>query len=385
MKPVVIIGSGLGGYSFVREFRKLDKETPLLVITADDGSAYAKPVLSNALSKGQTADTIPTASASNMQDQFAIQVISSTVVSMIDLADHQLHYDGETLEYDNLVLAIGADPIHIPVEGDAAESVLSINNLLDYRIFCETIKDKQHVTIMGGGLIGCEFANDLSDNGYQAEVVDPASGPLGSLLPTEVADYVKQKLSAINIVWHFGKTVSSINQSNDRYKLTLSNGHVIHTDLLLSAVGLRCRTKLAQDSGLEVNRGIVVNAMLETSDKHVFALGDCAEVAGLVLPFVMPLMHCARALAKTLCGSPTRVSYPAMPVVVKTPACPLVVSPPDRNAKGQWKIEPCDNGDDGIKGLFYVADKLLGFALAGSAVAEKQVLTRQLPAVLVAE
>ena len=91
---------------------------------------------------------------------------------------------------------------------------------------------------------------------------------------------------------------------------------------------LRPRTSLAHEAGLAVNRGIVTNRLLATSAPNVHALGDCAEVDGHTLPYVMPIMQQARALAATLAGTPTPVLYPAMPVIVKTPACPTVVCPP---------------------------------------------------------
>ena len=120
--------------------------------------------------------------------------------------------------------------------------------------------------------------------------------------------------------------------------------------------------------------------MLRTSAPHVYALGDCAEVAGLNLPFVMPIMHGARALAKTLAGEPTEVRYPPMPVVIKTPALATVVAPPPKGTEGAWKIE--GEAPD-IRALFEAPDgALLGFALTGTAAAEKQALTKALPAAL---
>ena len=110
--------------------------------------------------------------------------------------------------------------------------------------------------------------------------------------------------------------------------MTLSDHRVLSVDAVLSSVGLRPRTGLAERAGIAVKRGIVVDRYLATNAPDVYALGDCAEVEGLVLPFVMPIMHAARALAKTLCGEPTRLTYPAMPIVVKTTAYPVVVAPP---------------------------------------------------------
>ena len=122
----------------------------------------------------------------------------------------------------------------------------------------------------------------------------------------------------------------------------------------------------------------MVDRHLQTSDADIFALGDCAEVNGLHLPYIMPIMQCARALAKTLTGTPTQVTYPAMPVAIKTPACPLVVAPPPAIHEPDWCYSETE---DGIKALCYSNDNLVGFALAGDSVREKQSLARSLPPV----
>jgi len=130
---------------------------------------------------------------------------------------------------------------------------------------------------------------------------------------------------------------------------------------------------------LSVHRGIVTDTFLKTSHNDIYALGDCAEVAGHNLLFVAPLIAGAKALAKTLAGAATEAHYPAMPVVVKTPHYPLVVAAPAKSAQGNWAFEQAQSGF-GIKGLFYGEDKsLLGFVLSGDFVKEKQVLAKQLP------
>jgi rubredoxin-NAD+ reductase len=147
---------------------------------------------------------------------------------------------------------------------------------------------------------------------------------------------------------------------------------------MLSAVGLRPRIALAEAAGLAVGRGIVVDDRLRSSAHGVYAIGDCAEVGGLVLPFVMPIMQGARALGQTLAGTPTAVTYPAMPVTVKTPALPVVVCPPLPGVAGQWQTRM---EGDGIRSLFVDEQgDLQGFALSGAAVAEKAGLAGRLAA-----
>ena len=380
MNPIIILGSGLAGYNVAKELRKLDKETPLTVITADSGSFYSKPMLSNALAGKKPPAAIALNSPEQMATQLNATVRAKTRATSVDAAAHTIHIGEETLSYSKLVLALGADQMRLPIAGDAADAIFTVNDLDDYGRFHLLLDGLKRVAIIGAGLIGSEFANDLAVGGHHAEVIDIAALPLGRLLPPQGGEMVRERLKALGVVWHFGTGTKSVNHDGGALKVTLDNGTVISADIVLSAVGLKPRTQLAQAAGLKVNRGIVVNRQLQTSDADIYALGDCMEIEGLVMPYVMPIMHAARALGATLGGKPTPVSFPAMPVMVKTPACPTIVSPPAPASAGEWQVEA---SADGVKSLFVDASgKLLGFALNGAATAERAKLVPQLPPVL---
>jgi rubredoxin-NAD+ reductase len=375
-QPVAIIGSGLAGYTAAREFRKLDAEAPLVILSADHGGFYSKPMLSNAFAQRKDADMLLGKNAAQMAAELRAEVVAHAEVTGIDPEGRTIAVKGGTLPYGKLVLALGADPISLPLQGDGADRVLSVNDLEDYRRFRASVEGRREVAILGAGLIGCEFADDLAGAGYKVHVIDPSPQPLGRLLPPAAGEYMQRRLEGLGIVFHPGTTARAIVLAGERFRLSLADGGTIEADAVLSAVGLRPRTALAQAAGIEVNRGILVDGFLRASHGDIHALGDCAEVEGRVLPFVMPIMHAARALAATLAGRPTPVRYPAMPVVVKTPSCPAVVSPPEPGAAGAWRVQEVDGG---IRALFEDEQgQLLGFSLLGSAVAEKNALAQQL-------
>ncbi|MBP6058101.1 MAG: FAD-dependent oxidoreductase [Nitrosomonas sp.] len=380
--PVVIVGSGLAGYAAARELRKLNTEIPITMLSADHGGFYSKPMLSNALSFGKTPAAIINSDAVQMASQLKISIRPHCRVTAIDQSESVVTLvDGEKIFYDQLVLALGADQVRLPLQGDGVAKILTVNDLDDYESFREALIGKKRITIIGAGLIGCEFANDLVTAGYQVDVVDISAQPLGRLLPPAAGAFIQQKLEAAGVVFHLNTATQGVDQVHERLRLTLTNGESIESDLVLSSVGLRPRTQLAAATGIQVNRGIVVNRLLQTQFANIYALGDCAEVESKVLPFVMPITHAARALAATLTGEPTFVHYPAMPVMVKTPACPTVVSPPDFGMQGEWYVEA---DKDGVKALYRdEAGDLLGYALLGAATKEKNHLTAQLPAILI--
>lgn len=384
MDPVIIIGTGIAGYTLAREFRKLDTESPLLLISADDGASYPKPMLSNALTKGKTPEQLAMFSAEAMSEKLDAQILSFTKVVEIDESHHTITTSrGEKLSYSQLVLALGANAVRIPMDGDAVDDVLSVNDLTDYSVFRDKLLTAKHVAIIGPGLIGCEFANDLLNTGSEVSIIGPSSYPIQNLLPPVVGEQLAENLTKLGANWQLNTTTKSINKNADNsYQLELTNGEIIHADVVLSAVGLRAHTDLAKQTGLTVNRGIVTDIMLKTSADDIYAIGDCAEVAGHNLLFIAPITAAAKSLALTLSGSPTSVSYPAMPVTIKTPCYPLVVAPPTPGLEGEWHYEPIESGF-GLRALFKDDQgDLLGFVLSGDAVGEKRVYGEQLADIL---
>lgn len=379
-QAIVIIGSGLAGYTITREVRKIDKEIPITLISREPGYFYSKPTLSNALAHGKSADQLIGSHADAMGSQLDLAVLGNTDVHTIDTQTQRLHTSAGEIAYGKLVLALGADQIRLQLQGTAANQAMTVNDLEDYSRFRQAIDGRKRVTILGAGLIGCEFANDLMLAGYSVDVIDLAPHALGRLLPEAAARALEQKLSEVGVRWHFGSTAQSIDEHNDAMLITLANGGTIETDAVLSAVGLRPRIQLAQDAGIKTGLGIQVNRQLQTSVESVYAIGDCAEIEGLVLPYVLPIMHAARTLAPVLLGQAATLQYPAMPVTVKTPSYPIVVSPPAKTAVGNWNITEVT---DGMQCRFETSDgQLLGFALLGSATAERAAMAKLLPPVL---
>jgi rubredoxin-NAD+ reductase len=377
---IVIIGSGLAGYTVIRELRKLDKTIPITLVTKEPGYFYSKPMLSTALASNKSAEQLVSTNAEGMATQLEMTILSEADVTAIDTAVQTITTSKGSISYGKLVLGLGADQIRLPLQGNAANEVITVNDLEEYAQFRKTIEGKKRITILGAGLIGCEFANDLVLGSYEVDVIDLAPQALGRLLPGAAAQALQAKLSEAGVRWHFATTVQSVDRNGDFLTITLANGSVITSDVFLSAVGLKPRLDLAKAAGIATAAGITVNRQLETSANNVYAIGDCAEVDGLVLPYVMPIMQAARALAPNLLGQVTSLTYPAMPVMVKTPALPTIVSPPAKGVLGEWKINPVEGG---LEARFESSDgKLLGFALLGTATAQRAALTKELPPIL---
>lgn len=375
--PLVVVGGGLAAWTTVREFRKRDTSTPVTVVTADAGDFYAKPSLSNAFAQRKAPHQLVTTPAAQMAQAMNVQLRPHAQAQSLDTAACTLAVAGETLSYSQLVLATGARPVRAALQGDGAQDVLSVNSLDDFAALHARLVPGAHVLIMGAGLIGCEFANDLAGAGYLVSVVDPGRRPLAGLLPEGASAALQTSLERLGVRWHFGRSLRRVERKDGGLWVELSDGDWMPADVVLSAIGLKPETTLAEGAGLRCARGIVVDEHLRTSDSRIFAIGDCAQydsAGARPLPFVMPIMHAARALADTLAGSPTRVQFPVMPVAVKTPAQPLVVAPPSHGQDGAWLAQ-----DEGVW-HYRAGGETRGFALAGPQTARRMEMTRLLGA-----
>lgn len=375
-KTIVVIGSGLAAYSLVREFRKLDSDTPVLIISQDDGHSYSKPMLSTGFTKNKSADDLSMADPGKMATQLKASIRNFTTVTKVDPQNSSIQINDEVIPYSKLVLALGAKVNKLNFPGSNLSKVVSINDLMDYRAFRKLLAPKQHVLIMGAGLIGCEYANDLIIGGYSVTVVDPASTAMNGLIPTEAGNALATGLKDAGANMLFEHYVHQIDELEDgSLCATLENGQKIPCDLVISAIGLKANIDLAEQAGITCGRGIITDHFLETSATNIFALGDCAETLNEVRLYVLPLMASARALAKTLSGDKTAVHFGIMPVATKTPACPVVAVPPKRES-GTWIFEIENNG---VIGRFNNAsNRTCGFVLTGDAIKQKANLIKEM-------
>jgi rubredoxin-NAD+ reductase len=378
--PVVIVGTGLAGYTVARELRKLDSTVPIVLISQDDGSFYSKPMLSNALAMKKEAHALASFDAAAMAKQLSAEIRTHQHVEHILPDEHTIVVAGEPpLRYGKLVLATGADPRRLRIDGSGADEILSINDLADYARFRQALTGCGSVAILGAGLIGCEFANDLCSAGHAVALIDPASTPLARLLPERTGAVFAKALGQRGIRFYLGRGVAKVERLQAGYRLTLDDGEHVDANLVVSAIGLVPRTALASSAGIAVEQGIRTDAWCRTSAPDVYALGDCAALDGKLRPYVLPIMHAARALARTLNGEATRVAFPVMPVVVKTPAAPAVVVVP--HEEGEWRIDPTtEDKFHAARAVCHHVDhgQPIGFALVGAATEGKAELLKAL-------
>ena len=383
--PLTLIGSGMAALGLVRQLRARDTQRPITLISADSGDDYSKPLLSTGFAKRLPPERLAARSALEVAEQLGVVMRPHTRVTAIDLGARTLSIGPETLPYAELVIATGAAPrVPFAIPDSVASRVFTINDLDDYRAFhaaLEALGRTARVAIIGAGLVGCEYANDLAAGGHRVSVVAPEATPLPRLLPEPLGRVLGEAFVEHGVELHLERQLAALEEEGSRVAVCLEDGQALEADLVLVATGLAPRTALAAEAGLAVSAaGIEVDRMLRTSQSGVYALGDVACVAGVNAMYVQPLQASGKALAATLAGTPTPVSYGAWPILVKTPLLPCVALPPTRPV-ARWRIE--GEGAD-LAALAEAEDgRLIGFALTGACVRRKVELARAAPALLV--
>lgn len=333
---IVIIGSGFAARQLVKNLRKQDSQVAISVIAADSIDEYNKPDLSHVISLRQRADEMTRQSAGEFAEQYNVRLFPYTWITAIDAQARVVKSTDNQWSYDKLVLATGASAFIPPVAG--RELMLTLNSQLEYRACESQLFDARRVLIVGGGLIGSELAMDFTRAGKSVTLVDNAASILASLMPPEVSSRLQHRLTDMGVHLLLKSQLQSLEQTANGIRAAFDRERYVEVDAVISATGLRPETALARSAGVEVNRGIVVDSTLKSSNPDIYALGDCAEIDDQLLPFLQPIQISAMTLAKNLLGGNAPLKLPAMLVKVKTPELPLHLAGETRRSDLNWQI-----------------------------------------------
>ncbi|WP_426712880.1 NADH:flavorubredoxin reductase NorW [Cronobacter muytjensii] len=341
-QELIVIGSGFAARQLVRHLRQQDSTRSVRVIAADSGDDYNKPDLSHVFTNGQRADDLTRQSAGEWAEQSHILLHPFTQATAIDTAARTVTTTAGTFPWRQLVLATGAQAIVPPVEG--SELMFTLNSQQEYRRCEAALRDAKRVLLLGGGLIGTELAMDLNRAGKQVTLVDTGTSLLSSVLVPEISARLQTVLAQNGVTLRLCTGLSSLARHHDSLVATLTDGHQQSVDAVVCAIGLRPDLTLAKSAGLVSRRGIVVDDRLATSHPDIYALGDCAEIRGRLLPFLQPAQLCAMTLARNLCGAAQNLTLPAMLVKVKTPLMPLHLAGDTANRELDWEMRITADG-----------------------------------------
>jgi len=271
---VVIAGGGAAGLAAADMLRREGYEGPLTIISADDAPPVDRPNLSKDYLAGTAQeDWVPLRSSDFYRDRKIELLLSSRISSLDTKRKIVVLENGKQIQFDALLLATGAEPIHLPIEGATDSQVQYLRTFADSKAIIARAVSAKRVVVVGASFIGLEVAASLRARGITIDVVAPENQPLEKIMGPEIGRFIRKLHEDHGVTFHLGQTVKRM----DGRKVILSGGQRLEADFLVLGVGVRPTIALAEQAGLAGDRGIAVNEYLETSAPGIFAAGDIAR------------------------------------------------------------------------------------------------------------
>jgi NADPH-dependent 2,4-dienoyl-CoA reductase/sulfur reductase-like enzyme/nitrite reductase/ring-hydroxylating ferredoxin subunit len=271
---IVIVGGGAAGFAAAEMLRRHEYRGRITMLSHEDAPPVDRPNLSKDYLAGSAPeDWLPLRPDGFYKDN-AIDLRLKTEVASIDpRTRHVVLADGKMIPYDRLLLATGAEPVRLPIPGSDQPHVHVLRSLADCRAIIALATAAKRAVVLGASFIGLEAAASLRARNVEVHVVGLEQRPMERVLGPEMGDFVRALHEEHGVIFHLGDTITAI----DGKRATLQSGGVIEADLVVVGVGVRPRLALAEKCGLAMDRGVVVNAYLETSAPGIYAAGDIAR------------------------------------------------------------------------------------------------------------
>jgi NADPH-dependent 2,4-dienoyl-CoA reductase/sulfur reductase-like enzyme/nitrite reductase/ring-hydroxylating ferredoxin subunit len=273
-EKIVIVGGGAAGFAAADMLRRMEYSGDIVMLSDDSAAPVDRPNLSKDYLAGSAPEDWLPLRPDEFYHEAAIDLRLKTEIVSIDAgAKKVMVADGGAVSYDRLLLATGAEPVRLPVPGADQPHVHTLRSLADCRAIIASTAGARRAVVIGASFIGLEAAAALRARDIEVHVVAPEQRPMERVLGPEMGDFVRALHEEHGVIFHLGDTVVAI----DGKRATLKSGGVLEADLIIVGVGVRPRLALAEKAGLALDRGVVVNACLETSIPGVFAAGDIAR------------------------------------------------------------------------------------------------------------
>jgi len=270
----VIVGGGAAAFATAETLRREGFAGSVTLLSADDAAPYDRPNCSKDYLAGNAPEDWIPLKPPEFYREHAIEIALGTDVTGIDIKAHQVAIaGGHNVAFDKLVLATGAEPIRLDIPGANEPHVHTLRSLGDARAIIAHAKQAQRVVVVGASFIGLEVAASLRARELEVHVVAPERRPMERVLGREFGDFIRELHEEHGVVFHLEETVTAIEGKNVRLK----GGKTLPADLVIVGIGVRPRIQLAEQAGLTIDRGVVVNAYLETSAPGIYAAGDIAR------------------------------------------------------------------------------------------------------------
>ncbi|WP_114634373.1 NADH:flavorubredoxin reductase NorW [Vibrio splendidus] len=363
MDNIVIVGAGFAALQTIKMIRKTDPNIAITMVTADAGIEYSKPNLSHVFSQAQTPQQLSINTAQQLAELHNVVIKTNVWVNEINTEQQFIVAGDDVIPYSKLVLATGATPFIPAAEGLSVQATITLNSLEEFEKHKAQIDAAQRITVIGGGLIGVELAFDLQTAGKSVTIIEPASYLLGSLVPPFISLELERELRKAGVTVETDAMVSHATYLADGVRLQTTSSRLIKTDVVIAAAGLMPNTALAQQTGMAVNRGIIVDEAMRTNIKNVYAIGDCAEIQGRVMAYLQPAILAANVLAKQLTTGEGKLSLPHIMTKVKTPSYPIQLAGRDIQTAQSWETRFDPKGI--VAKGFNEANQLVGFIVTG--------------------